>query len=331
MPLQNKKILFLAPKFFGYEIEIEKELTALGAEVLYFDERPKNDFITKACIRLNLKIIIYKRIELYFKSIIKSISNKEIDYLFLISPEAISVSDINLIKRNNPNIKVLIYFWDSIRNRKNSLEYLDLADKYYTFDSKDKQLSNKIEFLPLFYIQDYTYIGSKKDDFIYDACFIGTAHSDRYLAVRKIEKQLSDKNYKFYYYLYSPSKILFLFKKIFDKRMRTLPWKDISFKSLGKDDLIDIISKSKSIVDIHHPKQSGLTMRTIEMLGAKRKLFTTNNLVKGYDFYNSNNISVFDRDSSVLDLTILNSCYSEVSIDIYERYSLNKWLNEIFS
>ncbi len=42
--LQGKTVLLLAPKFFGYELEIKKELENLGAKVLYFDERPKMIF-----------------------------------------------------------------------------------------------------------------------------------------------------------------------------------------------------------------------------------------------------------------------------------------------
>ena len=51
MNLSGKTVLLLAPKFFGYELEIKKELENFGARVIYFDERPKNDFF----IRLNLK------------------------------------------------------------------------------------------------------------------------------------------------------------------------------------------------------------------------------------------------------------------------------------
>ena len=32
--LQGKKVLLLAPKFFGYELEIKKELEGFGAKVI---------------------------------------------------------------------------------------------------------------------------------------------------------------------------------------------------------------------------------------------------------------------------------------------------------
>ena len=69
MNLSGKTVLLLAPKFFGYELEIKKELENLGARVIYFDERPKNDFFTKVFIRLNLKYFISKKIKEYYQDI----------------------------------------------------------------------------------------------------------------------------------------------------------------------------------------------------------------------------------------------------------------------
>ncbi len=79
MEFKDKKILFFSPKFFDYEKEIKKELEDLGAKVIYYDERPQNDFFTKVFIRLNLKSFIYKRINDYYKNILESIKNEEIE------------------------------------------------------------------------------------------------------------------------------------------------------------------------------------------------------------------------------------------------------------
>ena len=115
--LKGKNILLLAPNFFGYEFEIKKELENLGAKVFYFDERPKNDFLTKACIRLNLKSFIQKNINNYYQNIVNETKTKNFDYLFLISPETIDVEKIKKIKSLHLNIKVFIYIWDSIKNK----------------------------------------------------------------------------------------------------------------------------------------------------------------------------------------------------------------------
>ena len=53
---------------------------------------------------------------------------------------------------------------------------------------------------------------------------------------------------------------------------------------------MEIFSDSRCILDAPQAGQVGLTIRTIECLGAKRKLVTTNSDIKNYDFYNENNI-----------------------------------------
>ena len=135
---------------------------------------------------------------------------------------------------------------------------------------------------------------------------------------------------KTYFYFYSPSKILFFFQKLFKKDFKYIKWKDVSFKSLSKSDVIDIIKQSKTIIDIQHPFQTGLTMRTIEMFGAKKKLFTTNKDIENYDFYNRSNIFIINRNEPKLDFDFLKKDYEEIDKTIYEKYSLNSWLKIIF-
>ena len=135
---------------------------------------------------------------------------------------------------------------------------------------------------------------------------------------------------KTFFYFYSPSKILFFFQKLLKKDFRNIDKKDISYVSLNKKDVVDIVRKSKSIIDIHHPRQSGLTMRTMEIFGAKRKLFTTNIDVKNYDFYDENNIYCFDRNNPNIEIKFLNKDNTKIDDSIYKKYSLTQWIKHIF-
>ena len=69
---------------------------------------------------------------------------------------------------------------------------------------------------------------------------------------------------------------------------------------LPSEQLTAKLKQSKTVVDIQHPKQSGLTMRTIEMLGANKKMITTNADIQNYDFYHPNNICIVDRNNVVV-------------------------------
>jgi hypothetical protein len=48
------------------------------------------------------------------------------------------------------------------------------------------------------------------------------------------------------------------------------------------------------VLDVNHSAQTGLTMRSIETIGARKKLITTNREVEEYDFYDPTRIHVID-------------------------------------
>ena len=78
---KGKRILFFSANFFGYQFEIKNKLIELGAEVDFFDERPKNTFLYKALIRFN-KRFITKIIEKYYRTIIEETKSKDYDFVF---------------------------------------------------------------------------------------------------------------------------------------------------------------------------------------------------------------------------------------------------------
>ena len=94
---------------------------------------------------------------------------------------------------------------------------------------------------------------------------------------------------------------------------------------LSKNEMMDIIKKSRCILDAPQAGQTGLTIRTLECLGAKRKLITTNADIKNYDFYNEKNILVFDGNVD-MESPFFTHDYEEIPLEIYKKYSLNSWL-----
>ena len=104
----------------------------------------------------------------------------------------------------------------------------------------------------------------------------------------------------------------------------------LSFNSLNSDQMIDLYDKSEVILDISHPYQSGLTMRTFEAIGAGKKLITTNMNIKKYPFYNENNIYLIDRENIQIDLNFFKNKYLHLSDELYESYSIDGWLYDIF-
>ena len=100
MILNNKEILYIGPEFFGYEVEIQKTLKELGATVDFYDDRPKNDFITKVLIRINLKRFIKNQINKYYEDIYTNIKQKEYDFIFVVAPETLDYEKLTKIKNS---------------------------------------------------------------------------------------------------------------------------------------------------------------------------------------------------------------------------------------
>lgn len=131
-------------------------------------------------------------------------------------------------------------------------------------------------------------------------------------------------------FYFSPSKTLFKFKKITDKEFKNFDEEKISFKSLAHQEIVAIYENTKVILDINHPGQNGLTMRTFETLGAGRKLITTNPKVKMYPFYDPQNIYIIERGKIQFEEQFFKTDFNEMSSEIRESMSLKGWIQEVF-
>jgi hypothetical protein len=207
---------------------------------------------------------------------------------------------------------------------------LNTFDHAFSFDRNDSSSNESLEFLPLFYGENFQYIQNDDKENIYSVAFIGSLHSDRFNFVKKITNQLANDDLSAFTFFYCPSRLLFLLKKILTSEFNGVKWSDVSFTPLNQKTIKDIISESKMIIDVEHPSQTGLTLRTIESLGARKKLITTNKDIKNYDFFTDSNICVVDRINPKVDGTFKESKFSVKSELIEKKYSLNSWLNTIF-
>lgn len=327
--LSGKRILYISPRFFGYEDEIEHVLTNdFGAYVDFYDDRPSNDFWTKVFIRLKLKSLLKRKIDSYYKSIFDAIKEKIYDYIFVISPETLSQKELIVIRNLQPHAQFILYMWDSFKN-KNSFELLPLFHKVLSFDSQDAQKYNLI-FHPLFYSGIYSG-GHPSSHTPYDLCSIATAHSDRYVLVQKIKHELNSINLRLFSFMYLPSQMMYWVRKLFLKKYHYGNMSDFSFTPMSSQEIVSIMAQAQVILDINHPAQYGLTMRTFEALGLQKKIITTNKNIKDYDFYTEENILIIDRDSPKINVEFFKTPYVPLPQKVYEKYSLKNWIQFVFA
>ncbi len=325
--LVGKKVLFFATS--GFSDGIVKKMRDLGLVVDYYNDKPNDGFICKTCGRYQIKAYESKFIK-YYKSIIESKKHEKYDFVFVINGENTPIKALEWLKESFKDAKMILYMWDSVANKKNIDKKWNCFDMVYTFDRKD-YLANKdkLQFLPLFYYEDYLPKEELNSEYNYDVSFIGTGHEDRIKIVKAVKKQCEDMGLSFYSYVFMPHMLVFLYNKLRNKHFKKVSMKDVKYDKLPFKTTYAIYKGSKCVMDVESSTQTGLTMRTIEMIGLKKKLITTNKDIVNYDFYNENNIMVVDRTNFKIDKAFFDKPYEELDASIYEKYSLTGWIKNV--
>jgi hypothetical protein len=320
--------LFIAASFFGYASEIGSVLKRRGRGVMWFEDRPRIDNLTKAKIRLAPQLM-ERSADSYFADIVQQASKHPIRDVFVIKAEAMSIKSLSLMRKSFPKARFTLYFWDSYRNMPaNSSAKVDLFDRTFSFDPIDVSKDRRLAYRPLFFLNEYSGLASLEQDI--DVLFVGTLHTDRYKVLRNIENCIP-KHLSFRKILYVRSRALFWLQGLANPGMWMHPSKadEFIYKPLGKDAMVKLVARSRTVIDIERDVQAGYTMRTLEMLGAGKKLITTNPQVSQADFYDSQNAVVIDRQNPKIDPEFFECPYRAPSMEIVRRYSIESWLDEL--
>lgn len=319
-------VLLIGGGFFGYAAEIAALLEGRGRRVLRYEDRPATDTVTKALVRL-APYLVAARAEAYFDAIIDEIRGQPIGDVLVIKGESLSTRAIARLRAALPAARFTLYFWDSYRNMPGDSRLKPpLFDRTYTFDPVDAQCDPRLTYRPLWFLDEYRDLPQVPNDI--DVLFFGTAHTDRYPVVKRLATALPAGT-RFKKVLYFPSRGLYHFRRVFDPALRGAQRSEFIFVPLAKAEILALIARTRVVVDIERSIQSGLTMRTIETLGAGKKLITTNPAVLQADFYDPANIAVIDRLRPRVDPAFLSGAYRPPPPGIIGRYSLSGWLDEV--
>lgn len=328
--LKGGKILLICPRFFGYEKSICDELEACGASVWVINADPSGILGTFISTLQRLHIKAAKIIRWFEHRILNQINSIKFDYVLVICGWAVTSYCVKKIRENhlNGSGRMVLYYWDSLDLLKDDISRWSFFDKIFTFDKNDYDAHKDLfDFLPLFYCNNYLDMDERHHK--YHISTIGSYKYDRYFMIERLKNQ--NPRINIYSYLYTP-KWMILFHKAFRRKYRNIDLKKLSFKKLTTSDIKYRYEESDAVLDIPRTGQNGLTMRTFECLAMKKKIVTTNANVVQYDFYNSNNIFVMDRD--LLELPKrewFESPYSNLNEGIIEKYSITNWIERLLS
>lgn len=324
--LAGKKVLLFSPygctKHYGQAIMVE--LQKRGAYVDEYDERPSQNALMKIVIRLFKKTVpqIFNN---YIKNVIKQNENKDYDYILICRGEAFTTYSIETLRNAYPRAKVVLYLWDVMHNCKMK-DVLDSCDKCMSFDPVDAS-ENNIGFRPTFFVDDYLSV-KETNNFMYDVEFICTLYHPRHKMIKELRRQFEQQNIRFFTYLYVPGIIRYIQESLF--HFPFYSFKEISFTPISISGTIDILNKTKCILDVNPPYQTSLSTRAHEAIAARRKYITTNKHIKDYEYYNPNNVLVVDINNPIIPKEFLETPFEPVSEQIMHKYSVRGLVDDLF-
>ena len=313
------RILLIGMHFYEYEEKIKEELENLGysVDIIYDSVVSKKKYIPD--FLFNFINHCYQQL------VLKKIVGNKYDKIIVLVGRYLCVETLKKLKRDRKT-ELILYLWDDIQRVENFEITRNYYDKIFSFDRIDCQ-NNGFIFLPLFYTHDFFI--EKKGRCKIDLYSSFWNHSDRISIARKILEQDNFGRRYFFYILVGKKDYIKIFfnKSIF--RRAELKQINFSTQKLAYEKNVINMKDAFAVLDIQFPSQRGLTLRTIEALGTKSKIITTNKDIANYDFYNPQNICIIDRENPVVPDIFWNTPYKDLEENLYKKYSLDNWIKTL--
>jgi hypothetical protein len=318
------RALLVAPRFFGYEDEIRAQMASDGWQVDMLPDRPFDAALLKAVARVAPMLTAPAANRFYAREI-ERLAAGRYDLVLVVQGEGIFEPTLRLLRAAYPTARLVFYTWDSLANKPRSKKQLRLYDECFSFDEADAARW-RIRFRPLFFTPGFE--RTAPAELAYDISFVGTIHSDRYRIIRDIARQLEDPSRAFWY-LYLQAPWMYAVRKYLTQTVAGAARSEFRFAPLQRAQVQGIFLNSRAILDIEHPGQRGLTMRTLEALGSQTKLITTNATASAYDFYDPRNIAIIDRREPRIPPGFLSTPFHPVPEAVHDRYRLASWVRDV--
>lgn len=313
MSLAKDTIALVVPKTYDYAETIEDTLLKLGASVYCHQEWTEG-----VVVGLLKRLGLYRWLnEWRWQRFIRSLEQTQVDVLLVVRGSTLTPTLINRFSEHHQETHRVMYQWDSVQNH----DYLLIApyfNRVITFDRADSE-THGFEYKPLFFASDLTEFQS--DSIEKDLVFVSAYTQERQTFLQKLIEQCVISRIRLSYFQFQP--LVARIKSIL-KREKV----DASSKRMRRHDVYRMMATSKAVIDFHHDRQTGLTMRTIETLAMGKKLVTTNPSIQSEVFYRPEQVCVIDKTMPIFDVDWLNETYDAVDMT---GQRLDRWLVDLLS
>lgn len=318
-------VLLVSPLTFSYHKAICASLEELGYGVTWWNERASDATWYKLALRL-LPRATRSWSARHFRRLLQELPKNTITHVLVIKGEGLN-RDVCLRMRDAlGDVPMGFYLWDGVNNVKGVVDIVDCFDSAATFDPVD---AAKFGWLhrPLF-SRFNAAVEPPATGQEFDWCFIGTLHSDRHRVVHRL-RQAGGPNSRSFVLGFSPSRLMLGVRRLTDWTLWRAPAGSLSTKAMPAGEVNAIVARSKVVLDIEHPRQRGLTMRTIETLMAGHKLATTNQFIADSDLYHPSRVQIISRQEPAIPRKFLTQPFEPLSPALRSRYSCAGWALEL--
>ena len=262
----------------------------------------------------------------FFLKKLRLVAAAPISRILIVKGDGMSVAVISALKRQFPGARLSLYLWDSVDNAPHARQIAPMFDLVATFDLSDAGRFGW-KYRPLFARGEVLNVQLASGEPLYDWSFIGTLHSDRYRIVEKLRQ--SDPSRKTFLFGYFPSRLLLVMRVLSGLSLKKSSGWVISTSAMPAAGVSRVCRSSRATLDVEHPLQRGLTMRTIETLLSGKKLITTNRHILDSDLFHPSRVHVISRQMPKVPKCFYDEPFEPLSNAIGVTYSLRHWIVDL--
>lgn len=319
-PLEGRRILFVGVGYFSYDTIIVDGLRAMGAEVEAVAERPalllQSHPLSSPINKLPwLRKLVQRRHEYRLKA---KLAGYHFDTVLVVKGDSLDIGFFDHLRQAQTGARFILYQWDSIARVRNFSALRKRFDRCLTFDRIDAVSDPGLVFRPLFFSRQVQTPEAHPQGLV----FIGSLHSERLKLARSIKARAEAQGVPALIYVR-----VGLFN--FIRQLFACDLTDIHFRPLAYETYIAWTKQAEAVIDLPHPLQTGLTIRTAEAIGLGKKIITTNKDVVHYPFYDPENICLVNEDDPVIAEGFLNSTPAAYDPEVVRHFSLRQWLLDV--
>jgi hypothetical protein len=318
-------VLLVCPPGFSYHSSIKSELERLGFGVTWWNDRGDAKVAGKIVLRLMPRIGVWL-LRSHFLALLRKLRSEPITHILVIKGEGLSRDVVQACKKQWATARLSLYLWDSVENVPNAGRIAPLFQTVASFDPVDARQLGWM-YRPLFARDESLLSPDNEVHRLYDWCFIGTLHSDRYRVIDRLRRQ--EPLRRSFVFCYVPSRVLLFLRLLSNPKLWWAPPGTLSTTAMAPRAVASICHASHAMLDIEHPRQRGLTMRSIETLLSARKLITTNAHIRDSDLFHDSRAQVIEREAPRASSTFFSTEFQPIPNDVRARYTLAAWLRDL--